>query len=100
MQSMSWGDAPGCFDTAPLALNTYGMRWGAFIEWRAHLLALELRFLFCSLISSPPAWRNWQTRWTQNPVIARSCGFDPLRRHSLAPKPLPKKLSLGLMCRV
>src|SRR4051812_35982958 len=27
-----------------------------------------------------PAWRNWQTRWTQNPVIARSCGFDPLRR--------------------
>src|SRR6266403_1254588 len=30
-----------------------------------------------------PAWRNWQTRWTQNPVIARSCGFDPLRRHSL-----------------
>src|SRR5207248_9865755 len=23
-----------------------------------------------------------QTRWTQNPVIARSCGFDPLRRHS------------------
>ena len=25
MQSMSCGDAPGCFDTAPLALNTYGM---------------------------------------------------------------------------
>src|SRR5438067_5555469 len=31
---------------------------------------------------SPPAWRNWQTRWTQNPVIARSCGFEPLRRHA------------------
>src|SRR5438094_9512106 len=30
-----------------------------------------------------PAWRNWQTRWTQNPVIARSCGFEPLRRQSL-----------------
>jgi hypothetical protein len=29
-----------------------------------------------------PAWRNWQTRWTQNPVIARSCGFEPLRRQS------------------
>src|SRR2546427_12719832 len=29
-----------------------------------------------------PAWRNWQTRWTQNPVIARSCGFEPLRRHN------------------
>src|SRR6266699_2927014 len=31
-----------------------------------------------------PAWRNWQTRWTQNPVIARSCGFEPLRRQKLA----------------
>ena len=29
-----------------------------------------------------PAWRNWQTRWTQNPVIARSCGFEPLRRQT------------------
>gem|GEM_PF-6847501 len=28
-----------------------------------------------------PAWRNWQTRWTQNPVLARVCGFEPLRRH-------------------
>src|SRR6185437_15445611 len=35
--------------------------------------------------SSTPAWRNWQTRWTQNPVIARSCGFDPLRRQSVSP---------------
>jgi hypothetical protein len=24
-----------------------------------------------------PRWRNWQTRWTQNPLIERSCGFDP-----------------------
>jgi hypothetical protein len=30
-----------------------------------------------------PAWRNWQTRWTQNPVAARSCGFEPLRRQNL-----------------
>src|SRR5215469_12672165 len=30
-----------------------------------------------------PAWRNWQTRWTQNPVAARPCGFEPLRRHTL-----------------
>src|SRR5438067_3945294 len=29
-----------------------------------------------------PAWRNWQTRWTQNPVAARPCGFEPLRRHA------------------
>ncbi len=28
-----------------------------------------------------PAWRNWQTRWTQNPVTARSCRFDPGRRY-------------------
>src|SRR5207302_11038231 len=27
-----------------------------------------------------PASRNWQTRWTQNPVAARPCGFEPLRR--------------------
>jgi DNA polymerase III subunit delta' len=26
-------------------------------------------------------WRNWQTRQTQNLVLARVCGFDPLRRH-------------------
>ena len=32
--------------------------------------------------SDAPAWRNWQTRWTQNPVIARSCGFEPLRRQN------------------
>jgi hypothetical protein len=31
-------------------------------------------------------WRNWQTRWTQNPVTARSCGFDPLHRQSKHPK--------------
>ena len=30
-----------------------------------------------------PAWRNWQTRQTQNLVTARSWGFDPLRRHHL-----------------
>ena len=28
-----------------------------------------------------PAWRNWQTRWTQNPVPARACRFDPGRRY-------------------
>ena len=29
-----------------------------------------------------PAWRNWQTRWTQNPVPARACRFDPGRRYT------------------
>ena len=28
-----------------------------------------------------PAWRNWQTRWTQNPVPSRACRFDPGRRY-------------------
>ena len=46
------------------------------IHWR-----LSFGFHFVASFYSP-AWRNWQTRWTQNPVIARSCGFDPLRRHS------------------
>ena len=43
-------------------------------------LGREARIL--SLPFATPAWRNWQTRWTQNPVIARSCGFEPLRRQS------------------
>ena len=30
-----------------------------------------------------PAWRNWQTRGIQNPVIVISYGFDPHRRHHL-----------------
>ena len=33
-----------------------------------------------------PAWRNWQTRWTQNPVSARTCRFDPGRRYRLKDK--------------
>jgi hypothetical protein len=27
------------------------------------------------------AWRNWQTRRTQNPVLATECRFDPDRPH-------------------
>ena len=26
-------------------------------------------------------WWNWQTCWTQNPVLATGCGFDPRHRH-------------------
>ena len=37
------------------------------------------RFLF-NLIYLP-AWWNWQTSRTQNPVVAIPCGFDPRRRH-------------------
>ena len=32
-----------------------------------------------------PTWRNWQTRQTQNLVLVRVCGFDPLRRHQPSP---------------
>ena len=28
-----------------------------------------------------PLWWNWQTRWTQNPVVAIPCRFDPDQRH-------------------
>ena len=28
-----------------------------------------------------PVWWNWQTRGTQNPVVAIPCGFDPHHRH-------------------
>ena len=24
---------------------------------------------------------NWQTRWTQNPLVVTPCGFDPRHRH-------------------
>jgi hypothetical protein len=30
-----------------------------------------------------PVWRNRQTRWTQNPVPARACRFDPGRRYHM-----------------
>jgi hypothetical protein len=28
-----------------------------------------------------PGWRNWQTRRTQNPVLAREWEFDPPSGH-------------------
>jgi hypothetical protein len=47
-----------------------------------------------------PAWRNWQTRWTQNPVAARPCGFEPLRRqsHSMWDACSRRLSELGLRC--
>ncbi len=30
----------------------------------------------------PVCW-NWQTRWTQNPLVATPCGFDPRHRHQI-----------------
>src|SRR5271165_4020555 len=45
--------------------------------------------------SEKPTWRNWQTRWTQNPVHASECGFDPLRRQMLPHQP-PTRLRIVL----
>ena len=28
-----------------------------------------------------PLWWNWQTRWTQNPVVVIPCRFDSDQRH-------------------
>jgi hypothetical protein len=44
---------------------------------------LSFHVISVASIFLSPAWRNWQTRWTQNPVIARSCGFEPLRRQAI-----------------
>ena len=30
----------------------------------------------------PPGWRNWSTRWTQNPLPARACGFESRPGHA------------------
>ncbi len=38
----------------------------------------------CGIINKrfeKPMWWNWQTRGTQNPVVAIPCGFDPHHRH-------------------
>ena len=33
------------------------------------------------IVSSLPLWWNWQTRWTQNPVVVIPYRFDPDQRH-------------------
>src|SRR5438046_4134076 len=60
---------------------------------------LSFAFDFVASDFFSPAWRNWQTRWTQNPVIARSCGFEPLRRQSLLRLSFSRRLwKLGAEC--
>jgi hypothetical protein len=36
----------------------------------------------CRTLAIEPKWRNWQTRRTQNPVLARECGFESHLRQS------------------
>ena len=33
---------------------------------------------------------KWQTRWTQNPVVATPCGFNSLLRHQFGKAKTPK----------
>ena len=42
-----------------------------------------------------PEWRNWQTRWIQNPVPARACGFESHLRYSRKKDELLKQLGLS-----
>ena len=44
------------------------------------VLLLFRKFL-CNLRKNMPLWWNWQTRGTQNPVVAIPCRFDPDQRH-------------------
>ena len=41
-----------------------------------------------NILKHSPMWWNWQTRGTQNPVVAIPCGFDPHHRHHLQPRKL------------
>ena len=43
-----------------------------------------------------PVWWNWQTRRTQNPVVAIPCRFDPDYRHQKKPK-LNRKGQFGFL---
>ena len=36
--------------------------------------------IWCIIDFTPVCW-NWQTRWTQNPLVAIPCGFKSRHRH-------------------
>ena len=40
----------------------------------------------CKCGRNLPVWWNWQTRRTQNPVVAIPCRFDPDYRHQKQPE--------------
>ena len=42
-----------------------------------------------------PGWRNWQTRRTQNPVLAREWEFDPPSGHHLNNDDQPREKMFG-----
>jgi hypothetical protein len=45
------------------------------------LTILDYRLTLFNISDPSRLWRNWQTRWTQNPVIVRSCRFNSCQPH-------------------
>ena len=71
---------PECRDTGVNSCTTefYGLHTRVPVtRTETCLLCRPLEYIGALL----PMWRNWQTRQTQNLVLVRVCGFDPLRRH-------------------
>ncbi len=52
---------------------------------------LEHRSQLGSQHKEEPKWRNWQTRWIQNPVGAIQCGFESHLRYLVTRSPTIKK---------
>ena len=84
-------EAPGYFGN-PKRLSFLG---GASIADR--LTREKIRTHFPTLKAPMPVWRNWQTPGTQNPVSARTCGFDPRHRHQRG-KPADEKAADFFIC--
>ena len=79
-------EAPGYFGS-PERFPFFG---GASVADR--LTREKIRTHFPTLKAPMPVWWNWQTPWIQNPVSARTCGFDPRHRHHPG---IPKALFYG-----
>ena len=45
------------------------------------VLHFSKKYAILHMLLNKPEWWNWQTCWTQNPVVATPCGFDPRFRH-------------------
>ncbi len=79
-------EEPSCFGN-PESLSFFE---GASVADR--LTRASIRTHFPTQKALMPVWWNWQTPGTQNPVSARTCGFDPRHRHHPG---IPKALFYG-----
>ena len=65
----------------------YSWHLPSFAQSFACIFPQNILYLESIQRHSAAAWRkkpvcwNWQTRWTQNPLVAIPCGFDPRHRH-------------------